>query len=356
MRPGRHRTPSVCGELVAHLGGGERGRGLRVRVEGSGPQAPVGAVFGAGGVDDHVVVVRERVQRPGGEVPERRHREPLGRDGLAVDAADGGVVLEPADRPVVPGLDRPEHRVPGRGVAEEGEHAEGLLGREGQVVGDPHRGWAAAFQELRQVLTGHEPSASRIPVGDQERASRVTTGGEGPFDLVAVLLVVAGDAAQVLLGDADEPGRFRQGELIVRGAECPDVVGFDPGVACPGAPFQLAGPHPPRTVPLDERDEVGARRLTEHAAQTDGSHGMSNGMSSGMSSGRSSGMSCRHRTAGGRSNGRSAGGPNGPGPRALRGPTVCDDRRRPRRRCRHRASARPRLRETPSAAAASATP
>ena len=290
--------PQPLGELVAHLGRGERGRGLCVRVQGPGPQAPVGPVFGAGGVDDHVVMVRERVERPGGEVPERRHREALRGDGLAVDATDRRVVFEPANRPVVPGLDRAEHSLPSGRVTEEGEHAEGLLGGERQVVGDAHRGWTAAFEELREMLAGHEPPASRIPVGDEKRTSGVTTRGEGSFDLVRVLLVVAGGTAQVLLRDADEPGRFRQGEMIIRGSECPDVVGFDPRVARSGAPFQLAGPHPPRPVLPDERDEVGARRLAEPAAEA--VTGSRTGGPSGMSSGRSSGRSVRYWTASGK--------------------------------------------------------
>ena len=83
LRPGRHRTPRLGRELVAHLGGGERGGGVGVAVEAAGVERPVAAVGEGDGVGDDVVVVGERVERPGGEVPERRNHPALGLDGLA---------------------------------------------------------------------------------------------------------------------------------------------------------------------------------------------------------------------------------------------------------------------------------
>lgn len=117
-------------------------------------------------------------------------------------------------------------------------------------------------------------------MGDQEGASWVTTRGERTVDRVSVLFVVAGDTAQVLPGEAGEACCFRQREPVVGGAEGSDVVGFDSGFACLGAPFELTGPNPPRPVGLDQRDQVGARRLIDHAAQPWA--GRSNGRSNGV--------------------------------------------------------------------------
>ena len=44
LRPGRQRTPRLRRELVAHLGGGERGGGVGVPVEAAGVEGAVGAV------------------------------------------------------------------------------------------------------------------------------------------------------------------------------------------------------------------------------------------------------------------------------------------------------------------------
>jgi hypothetical protein len=101
-------------------------------------------------------------------------------------------------------------------------------------------------------------------------------------DAIARIDALLADAAA--LGERDAVGRRAEG---------PDLVRIDAVGACPHATVQLAGPHPPRSVSFDERDEVRAWRLTHHARQT------ANGMSSGMS--------CMHRTAGGRSNGMPSG-------------------------------------------------
>ena len=56
--------PEFVGELTAHLRSRERRGGLRVVIEGTGVECPVGAIRKTDGVGDHVVVVRERIERP----------------------------------------------------------------------------------------------------------------------------------------------------------------------------------------------------------------------------------------------------------------------------------------------------
>ena len=133
----------------------------------------MGAVGHAGGVDDDVVVVREGIERAGGEVAEGRDHEPFGRNRFAVDAADSPV-LEPADRPIVPGLYRTEHRFACRRVPEQGEDTERLLGREREVVGDANRGRPPSFQKVSQMIAGDQPSPLGAAMGDEERPTRVT--------------------------------------------------------------------------------------------------------------------------------------------------------------------------------------
>jgi hypothetical protein len=76
------------------------------------------AVFVDDGVGHHVVVMGERVQCPGREVPERRDRQSPGQDRLALLPSAGGVILEIVEAGVVARFDRVQHRPTGRGVAE----------------------------------------------------------------------------------------------------------------------------------------------------------------------------------------------------------------------------------------------
>ena len=228
---------------------------------------------------------------------ERCHREPFGRDRLVVDAADGAVA-DPVDRPVVARLDRAEHRLAGRVTTKESEDAEGLLGRQGEVVGDAHRWGTAAFEEPGEVLPRHEPLVLGTAVGDQERPAGVPSGGEGLFDLGAVLVVVAGEPAQVLLGQPDESGGLGQRELVAAVAHGPQVLGGDPGVSRVCAAFEFAGSNPPGPVRVDHGCQVGTSRLRERAGHR----------TSGRRNGRSRGRSNRRRRLllllNGRSNGR----------------------------------------------------
>src|SRR3546814_16440731 len=90
----------------------------------------------------------ERVERAGCEVSEGRDHPSVPFDLAALDAAGRGLFFEPPERPVVPGLNRVENSVSGRGVAEQGEHTEGLLGGQGEVVSDAHSGWSTTLEGI----------------------------------------------------------------------------------------------------------------------------------------------------------------------------------------------------------------
>jgi hypothetical protein len=81
-------------------------------------------------------------------------------------------------------------------------------------------------------------------VGDEERPARVTASCERSFELVAVLVVVAGETSQVLLGQSDQAGGLGKCELVVSGAERSQVVGIESGIPRCGASFQLARTNP----------------------------------------------------------------------------------------------------------------
>ncbi len=191
----------VMRQLVAHLGRREgRGR-VGVTVETTGIETAVAPVGEGDGVGDHVVMVGERVQRSRSEVPERCCHPTLRLHRLAVDASEGGTVLEPGHGPVVRVLDRPENSGAGVGVAEQGQHAEGLLGGEGDVEPDPHGRWSTSFEELGEVFAGHEPLATCSSVGDQVRLAGSPPGFDGLLDLRGVVLVMLGERAQVASRD-----------------------------------------------------------------------------------------------------------------------------------------------------------
>src|SRR3546814_10686862 len=139
---------------------------LRVLVEAPGIERAVAAVGETDCVGDHVVVMRERVERAGREVSERRDHPSVPFDPATLDAAGRDLFFEPPERPVVPGLDRVENGVSGWGVAEEGEHTAGLLGRQGEVVADAHRGWSTTLEEPGEVLAGHQPLVLGSSVSD----------------------------------------------------------------------------------------------------------------------------------------------------------------------------------------------
>jgi hypothetical protein len=122
-------------------------------------------------------------------------------------------------------------------------------------------------------------------MGNQERPVRLSPRCEGPLDLLAVLVVVAGDAAQVAVGDPCKPSSFRDRELVSCFAESPDAVGIDPCIASVDAAFEFARPNPARAVRLDKRDEIGACRLSDGVGRS----------TSGRTGGRSSRRSERSR-------------------------------------------------------------
>jgi hypothetical protein len=115
---------------------------LGVFVEGPGVEGAADAVVVLDAVGYHVVLMGERVECPAGEVRERRHGPSLCWHGLTVCAGDGGVALEPVQCPVVTCPDRVKHRPLSRVAGQEGEHAQGLLGRECEVVADPDGRWS----------------------------------------------------------------------------------------------------------------------------------------------------------------------------------------------------------------------
>ena len=154
LAAGTPPNPEPGRQLVAHLGGGQRGGGVGVAVEAAGVERPAGPVGEGDGVGDDVVVVGERVQRPRGEMPERRHRPPGRRDGLPADPSRRGVLFEPTHRPVVAVLDRAEHRRGDLRATEEGEDAEGLLGGEGEVVARPARRGVGGARGTRPARRG----------------------------------------------------------------------------------------------------------------------------------------------------------------------------------------------------------
>jgi hypothetical protein len=120
-------------------------------------------------------------------------------------------------------------------------------------------------------------------MSDQERPTWVTPRRDGPLDLVTVFLVVAGEAAQVPVRHADQSGGIGQAQLIVGRTQGPDLSRIDSRVSGMGAAGQLAGPHPPRTVALNQRYEVGTSRLAELPGHS----------ANGRSNGRSRLVSCR---------------------------------------------------------------
>ena len=186
---------------------------------------------------------------------ERRHHQPLRRDWLAVDAPHG-TFLDPAERPVVAGLDRPQHRPSGRVVAKQGQHPEGLLGGERQVVGDAHCRWSSSFEELGQVLTGDQPAALRAPMRFQVRPARLPTRGDRLGDLHRVVLVVTGNSAQVAVGHTGEAGCVADRQLILGATEGTDLLGCHALVTGLLAAGQLFLAHPSGPVLIDQRDQV----------------------------------------------------------------------------------------------------
>ena len=87
---------------------------------------------------------------------------------MAVHAGESAV-FNPAERPVVARLDRTEHSLSCRVVAEEGEYAEGLLGGQGEVVGDTHGGRPSAFEEPGQVVAVFKDTGMGIPPDEQDK-------------------------------------------------------------------------------------------------------------------------------------------------------------------------------------------
>lgn len=185
-----------------------------------------------------------------------RSQSPLRLDGFTTDASVGGLVLEPGHGPVVRILDRPEH-IPGDvGVAEQGEYAEGLLGCEREVEPDSHRRRPPSFQELGEVLTGHEPLTLRATTGDEVRLAGPAPCVDGLLDLAVVVLVVLGEFPHVLLGYSGEACRFADRELVVVGAACSNLVGIDARFSRRLAGDELDVGHPPGTIGLDNRHEI----------------------------------------------------------------------------------------------------
>src|SRR3546814_14417066 len=82
------------------------------------------------------------------------------------------------------------------------------------------------------------------------------SGANRSLDLVAVLVVVVGEAAQVAARDADEARGLGDRELVVGVAERSKILGVDASVPCPGAPGQLAGATPTGTISFVDRNKL----------------------------------------------------------------------------------------------------
>jgi hypothetical protein len=207
-----------------------------------------------------LLVVGERVERPGGEVPERGDHESVGRSGLAVDPA-GRPVFDPAERPVVARPDGVEYPAPHGSGAEQGEHPERLLCGEGEVVGDPYRGRSASFEVAGEVLPGDDPAALGAPVGDDVGVAGLAAGGDRVVDVGPVVFVVAGQPAEVAGGDPGQAGGLAEGELVVGIADGPDRFRSDsclPGWVAAG---QLGLRHEATAARVDDRDQERPGRL-----------------------------------------------------------------------------------------------
>ncbi len=271
MAGGAPHHPEVPGETPPHLSGRQRGRLGRVPVQAPAIQRPPVAVLVDGAVGDHVVVVGERVERPAGEVPERRRCPPPGSHRLATCPRGRRVRLEVCEAEIVAGLDGVEHGAAGGVVAEEREDAEGLLGGEGEVVADPHRGGMATFQERDKVATPHTPVALVVLVGGEERPSRCAALGHDRLDLHSVGDVAMAEPTQVLDGYAGEPRCFGRGQQLVGGTEPGDPLGFRTLQASILTAAQLRLGHPPVAVRVDSRDQVcGVRFLLAWAGVAPG--------------------------------------------------------------------------------------
>src|SRR3546814_13426453 len=105
-------------------------------------------------------------------MPERGEGHSPSQDRLASLACAGGVVLEVGKSGVVPDLDRVEDGASGGVVTEEGENAEGLLGREGEVEADADRGCVATFEERGELSSGDDPLVARSPVRNEVGPAR----------------------------------------------------------------------------------------------------------------------------------------------------------------------------------------
>ena len=169
--------------------------------------------------------------------------------------AVGGVAFEPAHPGVVGGLDRGEGLVADLGAAEEGEHADGLLGGGGDVVADPHGRAAAPVGVGGEVGPGDPVVAVPVSPADEVGALGCLAVGELGVDLGPVFEVAAAEPGQVATAGADEPGGGRDGQVLVGVAAGEDVVAghaagderLDPGQL---GLADVAGP-----VLVDVRDE-----------------------------------------------------------------------------------------------------
>ena len=108
-------------------------------------------------------MVRERVERPGGEVPERGHRPPVAWTGLPLTRAIAAWCSSQAMAQSLPTWIASEHRPPASGRRKQGEHAEGLLGREGEVIADPYRRRPPPFEERGELVSPRRASGPAGP-------------------------------------------------------------------------------------------------------------------------------------------------------------------------------------------------
>jgi len=118
------------------------------------------------------------------------------------------VVFEPVQRPVVADPDRVQHRPPRRVARQQGEHSQGLLGREREVIAHPDRRRPPPLEVRGKLVATHEPPSSRTTLGDQMRLARSTSLGERRVDPGLVGFVALGEPAQVLGGHTGQPGSF----------------------------------------------------------------------------------------------------------------------------------------------------
>jgi hypothetical protein len=97
----------------------------------------------------------------------------------------------------------------------------------------------------------------------QERTPGLSTCGERSLYLAAVLLVIAGEAPEVPVGDACQTSGLGDRQLVRGITEHTDAIGVGSALSCPQAALQFARTNPPRTVGLDEWNEEGTFGLLQ---------------------------------------------------------------------------------------------